>query len=325
VTMKILYLSPRLDCSFKKGAVPEVEGPPNHPIRHYWVAFEKRVHEFCYKHGHEFEVYKKALWQFTPDDVLESDCDIALVPHHDFRTFDAGPRVRYYMQMGFPWLFSIDTKGWCGDAADWPIPWNIGPYDPQLFDIVRKEMIENNISKFAQPNEKVDLPDKFILFCCQLPHDMTIRYHSNTTVDKALLATMEFAHSINLPVVAKGHPINPGSMAELKNVFDQNKQPEDMWVDNASIHQCLAQCEAMFSVNSGGTGLDAILHQKPIFVFGRVDYQSIAHTVDDYVEETWNNRDFYLDKYPSFIYSYFKHRYNVNDLSSFDKLNANIC
>ena len=94
-----------------------------------------------------------------------------------------------------------------------------------------------------------------------------------------------------------------------------------MWVNNASIHQCLDECEAMFSVNSGGAGLDAILHQKPIFTFGRVDYQSIAHTVDEYLEETWDNRHFYIDKYPSFIYNYFKMRYDVNNLESFDKLN----
>tara|TARA_Y100001938_G_scaffold149703_1_gene237531 strand:- start:258 stop:1232 length:975 start_codon:yes stop_codon:yes gene_type:complete len=322
--MKILYLSPRLDCSFKKGDVPPVEGPPNHPVRLYWVEFEKRLLEFSYKHGHSFEVLKKALWEFTPEDVKGSDCDIALVPHHDYKTFDAGPRVRYYMQMGFPWLFSIDTKGWCGDAADWPIPWNGGPFDPNLFTALQKELIEKNISKFHQPDVKVDLPDKFILFCCQLPHDMTILRHSNTTVDKALLQTMEFAHSINMPVVAKGHPINPGSMIEIKNIFDHHKQPGDMWVDNASIHQCLSECEAMFSVNSGGTGLDAILHKKPLFVFGRVDFQSIAHTVDTYIEDTWENKDFYLDKYASFIYNYSKVRFNVNDLGSFDKLHRMI-
>ena len=318
---KILFLSPRLDCSFKKGHVPDIEGPPNHPVRLYWVEFEKRMLEFCYKHGHSFEVLKKALWQFTPDDVKDSECDIALVPHHDFRTFDAGPRVRYYMQMGYPWLFSIDTKGWCGDGSDWPIPWKNGPYDPSLFESLKHEMLSKNISKFHQPDVKIKLPDKFILFCCQLPHDMTIRYHSNTTVDKALLETMQFAHHINMPIVVKGHPINPGSMLELHNVFNYHKQPGDMWVDNVSIHQCLDECEAMFSVNSGGTGLDAILHEKPIFTFGRVDYQSIAHTVDEYLEETWDNRDFYIDKYPSFIYNYFKMRYDVNNLDSFDKLN----
>ena len=56
---KILFLSPRLDCSFKKGHVPDIEGPPNHPVRLYWVEFEKRMLEFCYKHGHSFEVLKK--------------------------------------------------------------------------------------------------------------------------------------------------------------------------------------------------------------------------------------------------------------------------
>jgi len=328
---KILYLSPRLDCSFKEGHVPDVEGMPNHPVRLHWVEFEKRLLEFSYKHGHTFEVLKKPLWQFSPEDVKESDCDIALVPHHDFQTFDAGPRVRYYMQMGFPWLFSIDTRGWCGDGADWPIPWNGGPYDPNLFEQLKKTMLSQNASKFQQPNVKVSLPDKFILFCCQLPHDMTIMRHSDTTVEKALSATMLFAHSKNIPVVAKGHPINPGSMLQIKKVFDDYKKPGDMWVDNVSIHQCLDECEAMFSVNSGGAGLDAILHQKPIFTFGRVDYHSIAHSfealmsgtesADEYIEATWDNRDFYLDKYASFIYNYFKMRYDVTDLKSFDKLN----
>tara|TARA_R100000278_G_C5473502_1_gene165419 strand:- start:1097 stop:2071 length:975 start_codon:yes stop_codon:yes gene_type:complete len=319
--MKLLYLSPRLDCSFKKGHVPDVEGPPNNPVRVYWVEFEKRVSEFCERHGHEFVQLKKALWQFTPDDVKNSDCDLALIPHHDFRSFDAGPRGRYYMQMGFPWLFSIDSKGWCGDESIWPMQLVEGKRDKILLEFLKKEMVDKNISKFAQPNEKVKLPEKYILFCCQLPHDMTIRYHSNTTVDKALIQTMDFAHSIDTPVVAKGHPINPGSMIELRSVFESRKRPGDMWVDTASIHHCLAGCEAMFSVNSGGTGLDAILHEKPIFVFGRVDYQCIAHTFDINIEETWKEKSKFIDKYSDFIYSYYINRYDVNSPESFDELN----
>jgi len=113
-------------------------------------------------------------------------------------------------------------------------------------------------------------------------------------------------------------------MLELRNVFESRKGPDDMWVDTASIHHCLAGCEAMFSVNSGGTGLDALLHEKPIFVFGRVDYQCIAHKFDVHIEETWKEKSKFIDKYPDFIYSYFMNRYNVNSLDSFDKLNENL-
>lgn len=319
--MKILFLEPRLDCSFKQGHVPKEEGPPNNPVRVYWKMFSDQVKKFCARQEHELIVDKRALWQFDPKEVERSDCDVVLVPHHSFRTFSAGPKVRYYMQMGIPWLFSIDSKGWCADASFWPLPIvEYGFPASNWFRAISTELKRKNVSKFEQPNVTAILPKDFILFCCQLPHDTTIMYHSDTSVAEGLKQTMDFAHSINLPVVAKGHPVNPASMQELKIVFEQNKRSGDMWVDNASIHQCLEECEAMFSVNSGGAGLDAIINEKPIFVFGRADYQSIAHVVDKDIKQKWETRKIYVEKYPQFLYNYMHNHYNVADETSFEKL-----
>ena len=43
--MRVLILAPRLDCMFKEGPVPEVEGPPNDPIRVHWANLVKRLTE----------------------------------------------------------------------------------------------------------------------------------------------------------------------------------------------------------------------------------------------------------------------------------------
>ena len=70
--------------------------------------------------------------------------------------------------------------------------------------------ITQNISKFKQPSfQSIELPDKFILFPCQLPHDETIRYHSDVSVEKALSAViLAIKENQSCSLIIKGHPAN---------------------------------------------------------------------------------------------------------------------
>jgi len=314
--MKILYMSPRLDISFKPTPhVPLKEGPPNNPVRLHYVEFERRIREHCEKYNHELTVLKKPMWEFTPDDA--KDYDVGLMLHREKHDFP-GENILYCMQMGIPFLFSIDHQGWCATDSRFPLNPNKGSNETDRFDELYKEIVLNNVSKFSQPKHNVKLPEKYILFTAQLPHDTVIKNHSNISVDEAIRHTLDFGKRNNIPVVVKGHPVNLGSMIPLMQTFNKHADEHDMWVNEANIHECLRNCEAMFTVNSGGTGLEAILHRKPIVCFGNADYNGVTIPF---------HRDMQIDtsckNYTAFINHYLDVHFNIRE--SFDKLENILC
>ena len=78
-------------------------------------------------------------------------------------------------------------------------------------------------------------------------------------------------------MVLKGHPVNPGSMVQLKQIAD--KYAHTIWLDDVSIHQLIPDARAVVVVNSG-TGLESLLHQKPVITFGRADYDVVTNKVE---------------------------------------------
>ena len=107
---KVLILAPRLDCSFKEGPVPAVEGSPNHPLRTNYLPFYEHLLRRHEELGDSVTFEKKALWQFDPSDYKRSEYDIVYVPHKQKYQFDLGNKGRYYMQQVIPSIFSIDKK-----------------------------------------------------------------------------------------------------------------------------------------------------------------------------------------------------------------------
>jgi hypothetical protein len=316
--MKILLLQPRLDCSFKEGNVPKVEGEPNHPLRLYWKLFFEQITDWCELRGHTLEVLKKPLWQFEPSDINQYDCDYALVPHKGKNNFHH-PKALYYMQQALPWLFSIDPNGWQSHTKFYPLQPEKYEGAEDFFQKLKTNWTDKNNSKFAQPDIKVELPKDFIFFPCQIPHDESIKYHSDVSAVSALDMTCQFAIDKNIDLVIKPHPINPAAMASQKEVYNKYLESERIhWVENVSINQCLSECDSVFLVNSG-TGLEAILHGKPIFNFGRADYDFVSWDAT-MVNELWTHREFKINLYPDFIATYANVHYDVADLTSFDKL-----
>lgn len=268
---RILILKPRLDVMFKEGPVPEERGPVA-PIRTHWHNFV----EHLAKAHPDAIIMERPLWQFTPEVVHYLDADITYVPHKQQVDFPIaeGKDVRYYMQTVFPWLFSIDPVGWEGGSSVWQQP-PLGSVDDPYWDELQQYM-RGGGTKFdhLQPNmgQKLFEPG-FILFVCQIPHDETIKYHSDVEVLDALKACLEAGRARGVPVVVKGHPVNPNSMVDLKKetIGDSNAT----WVENVNIHDLLEDCCEVHMVNSG-VGYEAILHEKKIITYGRAMYSSIV-------------------------------------------------
>jgi len=322
--LSVIILKPRLDVTFKEGPVPDQRGPIQ-PIRQYWEAF---VNTMLFQHkcdGDSVTVIERPLWQFSKDLIQQLiehyNANICYVPHHCKKTlsfdYPYDSWVRYYMQMSFPFLFQIDKDGWCADASTWPIM----PSDDdstELFDQL-KERQDKGLSKFPQPALTNDpMPEGFLLYACQLPHDQTIKLHSDVSVEHALRETIRWCVDRKVPLVIKPHPVNPGSMKPLFDIFMEYEPSEYViWKDNININQLLAHCAGLVSVNSG-VGMEAILHRRPVFTWGRADYDSVSLTVRDFdsFDSAWDNRQEMIPHYPSFINAYFSKMKQVRPLNN---------
>ncbi len=285
---KVCILFPRLDCTFKEGPVPETRGEIP-PIRVHWQNMCNYLIQMHRSDYMSVTVIEKPLWQFTTEFVESLDADIIYVPHKSTDTFPVREKnILYYMQSVFPWQFYIDTKGFAGGASFYPLIIEDRPISINSF--YAKMQIRANLgeSKFSQPPSQIlNLPKKFFFFPCQIPHDETIKYHSDISVLDALVATCKATEKLNVPLIVKGHPVNPDSMIPLHQATYKFKHV--IWVDNVNIHDIISRAIAVVVVNSG-VGMETLLHKKPVVTFGRAEYDCVTNkaTVDDIVDVLQN-------------------------------------
>ena len=154
-------------------------------------------------------------------------------------------------------------------------------------------------------------------------------------VEQALSTTIRFAQMSGQKLIIKGHPANHAAMHSLKRVYvnemfesmNKGQPPLCAWIDNANIHTLLSHSKAVFTVNSG-VGFEAILHQKPVFTFGRADYDCVSTSLEGSSSEVIS---FLLDQfndklkvcfgeYKGFVDAWYQTHYDCNDLETFLKI-----
>lgn len=321
----VLILKPRLDCTFKKGDVPVVRGPIP-PIRLYWQRFLEMVEDEHRRRGDAILTIERPLWQFSPEmveDLVKTWFSDALrvvvyVPHKRRQEFPLSVPARYYAQTVFPHCFTVDPHGWGPSMSVHPIEAAMGDPTSTRFDTLVERLYRNE-SKFPQPPGNRFQRSGHIAFLCQIPHDEAIRFHSSVSVEQALEATLEWARTVDKQVIVKGHPINPGSMIPLKQIAA--RYPLVEWVDNVSVHDVIRGSQAVFCVNSGA-GIEAILHQKPVVIFGSAEYETIVNvTTPDTIARTWQNLRRDVEEYRQWIDAYFQYLVDTTDPFSFAKVN----
>jgi hypothetical protein len=240
-------LEPRLDIAFKSQN-KKANRKPLSPIRQHWRHFID-----YYAEKIDAKVYEYLLTEIDPR--LASRYDDCYVPHRG--ESDGFKDCHYYMQTVFPHIFSVDTKGWGSDCSFLPVGTGGKDVFPEF-----QNRIDRNESFFTQPTKKG--LDKFdIFFAGQLPHDKNVQDQSDVGVVDALKKTIKYANENGLSVITKVHPI-------LKAGYGVHCKRSD-----ASIHDLLAACQGVVTVNSG-VGLEAVLHEKPVYAFGKANYSEIT-------------------------------------------------
>jgi hypothetical protein len=322
---KILLLAPRLDVSFKHN--PTITKIPTQigqtlPGKEEWGIFANLLeNEYKSRTDTNFERLNLALWQFNYEILKNYEYDTIFVPHKEKHNFNIkNKHVYYYMQTTFPWIFSVDSKGWAGGASVYPYHslYKNSTGTTTVFDTLRLRALENK-SKFQQPKyTDIQLPDEFALFTCQIPDDETVKYHSSVTVGKALIYTCEATRKLGIPLVVKGHPINENSMIGLKNSL--RNYSHVTYLDKVSIHQLIGRSKCVVTVNSG-TGMEALLHKKPVVTFGQAEYDCVTnHATKNTIADVLQNLTYNLDDVIRFFDGWYKWCYDITIEESFKKL-----
>jgi len=276
-----VLLKPRLDIPFKKFGLERKNHAPLPEIRTHWEAFANKVSKDL--------TIEMPRWMFnsTIESMLNPEAEI-LVPHvekHNWGGHHKG--ASFYMQTVFPWLFTIDKLGWSGGLSV------LDTFEPsdnpdETFYNTLKEYIKAGGSKFPQPDRSVEVKEPYIFVPLQLPHDETIKYHSDISVEEYVEKLCKWADSdpSNPIVVFKGHPINIESMVPLKKITRKYKRVQ--YHLDVSIHKMIEAAEATYVINSG-TGQEAMLHDASVVCFGRCEYEAavINGNIDD-LDKTWS-------------------------------------
>ena len=325
---KVLILKPRLDLPFKRfsAAQPDPQLPE---IRTYWETFVESL-KFAHEDTLNDQVHVVELprWQFSNEIVDHFNPDVAYIPHTEKKQFKGSEVCRYYMQTVFPELFTIDPQGWGGGSKFSETLKSVvetcAP-SPVAFEAYRKRIAQNQ-SKFKQP-ELLGIPDNipedYIFVPLQLPHDETIKYHSTITVPEFVEALCKWSKvSKNIHIVFKGHPVNIASMEPLKNIISYYPDTTT-YVEDVSIHPLIENSEMVYIINSG-TGMEAMLHRKPVVAFGQAEYTNFVIEGNlKMLPTTWNvtksyNKEELYRGYEAF-FNWFTNRiaFDCNEINPF--------
>ena len=333
---KHLIIFPRLDIPFKRTnfPVPKEKGPPNSPIRKHWVNFLNNLIEYHKFIKEPLSVIEAPLWYVDTisHDQVHGWAEVfksIYIPHrNDFELyrlkFNNVLPVKYYMQMVFPWLFQVDKKGWGPTSSTYPIIHNPKtPINKKFIDLLRQRQQEG-ISKFDQPS-KTDWNEKdYVLFVCQIPHDMSIKYHGNgISVLEALTYTEQWCRYNKKKLIIKGHPVNPSSMEALKSIYPESSYT---WKDKMNINDLLKNSAVVVTVGSG-VGMEALLYNKEVVVFGQADYDKITHrcnrsNYDEVMNVAWDysqqgREEYNKNRAEGFLSEYYKNMIDTTDIESY--------
>jgi hypothetical protein len=315
---RVFIARPRLDCSFKKGPVPSEVGPPRGPLRAGYARFLDGLAAYHDGLGDVVTVETRPLWQFELDDMQAASGvhDTFYFPHKLRPQFPIGANALYYKLAPLSDYMTVDPAGWGASLSFLPLPIVTNAAAVQTFDRLR-QMIDRNESKIEQPAAgPPPVPEAYALFVCQVPHDEAILFHSRVSVESALASAIAYAEHRDITLVVKGHPANPKSMVPLKALADASNRA--VWVDDISIHTCLAGADRVLLVNSG-VGMEAMLHGKPVIRFGRAEYDAVVPRADPSVGSIvgLEQSPFGVADYAGFFHAYLAHCIRIDDIGSY--------
>ena len=285
---RVAVLLPRLDLPFKnpgglRGLPDRLRrrSPQDMGLRAHWRALAEAIVSACRRHGCEATLVVHPLWKMTTEFVERLEADLVFIPHKQRSHLGRlHCRTFFYMQMTFPWLFTVDPLGWSAGSSAYPCDYRAGEPESGTFERYVERVVRENGSKYSQPPSRArdelvargEIPEgPYIFFACQRPNDQAIRFFSPYEVVDVVAGLARWARDRGVPVVFKAHPTNAAS---VRPVIEATDGLGAYW-STASVHDLIAYSEAVYVINSG-VGFETMLHNKPVVTFGQVEYDAVS-------------------------------------------------
>ena len=200
------------------------------------------------------------------------DCSLPFFSYHTVSDTDRG---LHFKETDRPSLFSFDDQGYAGWSAFSQTPFvDLKPDDlsqdiaDSFFEQDRQRMVASRISKYTQQDVREQLPRRFIFVALQVMGDavQSLAYMTPFAMLDEIIST---AKRRGLAVVVKRHPACKS--VEIGKYLEDRKEAGDIFVTVGNIHDLIPASQAICVANSG-VGAEALIYEKPVFVFGRSDY-----------------------------------------------------
>lgn len=201
------------------------------------------------------------------------------VPTFSYHTISHGNLGLHFKETDRPSLFSFDSRGYAGwsEFSDFSLEQlRAADVDQQdagaFFEDEKRHVIGGNLSKYRQASvsDSEDLPENFIFVALQLIGDAVsqLAYLSLFEMVEEVVRTAE---AKGYSIVIKRHPLC--TTPEVSRFLSKLVAEERVTQVYSSIHAIIPKALAVCIVNSG-VGAEALLHEKPVYVFGRADYMA---------------------------------------------------
>jgi hypothetical protein len=224
----------------------------------------------CLAEGIPVEVRGRLANHGTPPD----ETGRRYISHHTRSDKDGGLHIKV---TDLPGCFSIDERGYSGWSRFSQTPLgklNLPEVDletaEKFLSAMRQRIIGGNVSKYQQTaaDAEIHLPETYVFLALQVIDD-AVQTLAHLSMLEMLAEVAETCRKRNLALVVKRHP--RCNSRKVSKALEAGK----FQLSEASIHDLISRSCAVCVVNSS-VGAEALLHGKPVYVFGEAEYQHVC-------------------------------------------------
>lgn len=192
-----------------------------------------------------------------------------------YHTVGRWPRIVHFKAADVPPYLCIDSEGFAGWATlafeDFEsLGIESSPKDIKFAQEWATRYHFSNESKYEQaPLGANNLPGDFVFVALQVASDLSQKLRRWPQWVMLLMVATRFAGS-DLKTVVKRHPKCESRV--IGGILYLLEKTRLIQVTKASIHELIPKSRAIFTVNSG-VGSEALMYEKPVYLFGSADYQ----------------------------------------------------
>lgn len=212
---------------------------------------------------------------------------------------------------GFVFFDTNGYSGWASLADLKPEDLRRVPVDNETFTSLQERFLKSRASKYLQRSERFFV-ENYVFCPLQTVNDNVSNLSIYTGIE-VVKKVIQVYRETDVCVVIKRHPLCRHYL--VSEFLAEVGLEKNVLISDANIHDLISGAYAIYTVNSG-VGLEALLHKKPVFTFGRSEYMVCTHFIEDLNElQHFNEYNFsekmeLIERYFSLLYH--KHLVDVD-------------